>query len=79
MKAFRAYLADLRQWVAGPVQEGKTGDALVSAVLPKLTEKYGKWNFFEYFAKTDILHTGAELRGDKTIPRPEAAKSPSTP
>jgi cyclase len=79
VKAFRAYLADLRQWVAGPVQEGKTGEALVSAVLPKLTEKYGKWNFFEYFAKTDILHTGAEFRGDKTIPRPEAAKSLSKP
>jgi cyclase len=79
VKAFRAYLADLRQWVAGPVQEGKSGDALVNVILPKLTEKYGKWSFFEDFAKPDILHTGAELRGDKKIPQTEPAKLPSTP
>lgn len=79
VKAFQTYLANLRQWVAGPVQEGKNGDALVNAALPKLTEKYGKWNFFEDFAKADILHTGADLRGDKKIPHAEPAKSPSTP
>jgi cyclase len=70
VKAFRAYLADLRGWVAGPVKEGKTGDGLVNAVLPALTEKYGKWDFFKDFAKTDILNTAAELRGDKKIPQP---------
>ena len=65
----------MRQWSPAPCKEGKTGDALVNAVLPELTEKYGKWDFFEYFAKTDILNTAAELRGDKKIPQPEAARS----
>jgi cyclase len=69
--AFRGYLTDLRAMVAGSVKEGKSGDALVNAVFPQLKEKYGKWDFFEDFAKSDVLDTAAELRGDKKIPRPE--------
>jgi cyclase len=71
VNAFRGYLTDVRALVAGPVKEGKSGDALVNAVLPQLKEKYGKWDFFEDFAKSDILDTAVELRGDKKIPRPE--------
>ncbi len=70
--AFRGYLAYLREQVAIPVKDGQTADALVNAVLPPLTEKYGKWDFFKEFAKPDILNTAAELRGDKKIPQPEA-------
>lgn len=77
--AFRGYLAYLREQTAIPVRDGKTGDALVSAVLPQLTEKYGKWDFFKEFAKPDILDTGAELRGDKNIPKPDASSSATTP
>jgi cyclase len=73
VSAFRAYLANLRELVAAPAKEGKTGDALLNAVLPALTEKYGKWDFFQDFAKPDILNTAAEFRGDKKIPQPEAA------
>jgi cyclase len=69
--AFRGYLAFLREQVAIPVKAGETGDALVNAVLPALTEKYGKWDFFKGFAKPDILNTAAELRGDKQIPQPD--------
>jgi cyclase len=79
VKAFRGYLAFLRERLAFPVKEGKTGDALVNAVLPELTEKYGKWDFFEDFAKADILNTAAELRGDKRIPQPDEATSASAP
>jgi cyclase len=79
VKAFRGYLAYLRELITVPVKEGKTGDALVNAVLPALTEKYGKWDFFQDFAKTDILNTAAELRGDKKIPQPEEATSASAP
>jgi cyclase len=78
VKAFRGYLADLRELVAAPVKAGKTSDALVNAVLPALTEKYGKWDFFQDFAKPDILDTAAELRGDKKIPQPEVAISTVT-
>lgn len=70
VNAFRTYLSDLREMVGPPVKEGKTGDDLVNAVLPHLTEKYGQWNFFKYFAKPDILATGSELRGDKKVPQP---------
>jgi len=79
VKTFRGYLADLRQWIAQPVKDGKSGDPLITEVLPKITQKYGKWNFFADFAKADILHTAAELRGDKKIPQPEKAKSATAP
>lgn len=69
--AFRAYLSDLRAMAADPVKAGKSGDDLVNAVMPTLKEKYGKWNFFDDFAKTDILDAAAELRGDKKNPQPE--------
>ena len=71
VRNFRDYLAFLREQVAPAVQQNKTGDDLVNAVLPAVTEKYGKWEFFKYFAKPDILHTGAEIRGDKKIPQAE--------
>jgi cyclase len=79
VQIFREYLSDLRHWVAQPVKDGKTGDPLLGAVLPELTQKYGKWNFFADFASSDILYTAAELRGDKKIPQAESAKSLSTP
>jgi cyclase len=43
--AFRGYLADLRVLVAAPVKEGKSGDALVNAVLPRLTENTANGTF----------------------------------
>jgi cyclase len=76
--AFRGYLAYLRELLAIPVKEGKTGDALMNAVLPQLTEKYGKWDFFKGFAKPDILNTAAELRGDKKILSPKRPFLPRT-
>jgi cyclase len=68
--AFRAYLLDLRAMVSEALKEGKTGDALLNSVLPKLTEKYGTWNFFKYFSKSNINDTAAELQGQKKIPQP---------
>ena len=72
--AFRGYLTDLRSMVAGPAKEGKSGDELVAAVMPSLTEKYGQWGIFKYFAKPNILDVAAELRGDKTVPKPATAQ-----
>jgi len=71
VKNFRDYLVFLREQIAPAVQGNKSGDDLVNAVLPAVTEKYGKWDFFKYFAKPDILQTAAEIRGDKKIPQPE--------
>jgi glyoxylase-like metal-dependent hydrolase (beta-lactamase superfamily II) len=47
VKAFRDYLAYLKNEVAQSVKEGKSNDALVVATLPALTERYGKWNLFK--------------------------------
>jgi len=52
---------------------------LVNAVLPQLTDRYGKWDFFKEFAKPDILNTASELRGDKKIPKPEPSALATTP
>ena len=48
--------------------EAYEGEALVGAVLPELTEKYGNWEFFKDFSRSNILDAGAELEGTKRIP-----------
>jgi cyclase len=72
--AFRAYLSDLREWVSAAKKEGKTGSALVDAVLPQVKQKYGSWQFFDYFAKRNISDIEAELNGTKRIPTAHSAK-----
>jgi cyclase len=72
VRAMAAYLTDLRAALEQPVKDGLREDALVSVVLPKLKEKYGEWNYFEHFAKPNILDTAKELRGEKKIPQPAA-------
>ncbi|MGC1418307.1 MAG: MBL fold metallo-hydrolase, partial [Candidatus Acidiferrum sp.] len=54
---FRGYLLDLRAMLSQPVKDGLMGDALVNAVLPGLKEKYGAWDFFEHFARRNIIDT----------------------
>jgi cyclase len=70
VQEFGGYLTDLRAMMAQPVKDGLMGDALLDAVLPGLKQKYGNWNFFDYFAKRNILDMAKELRGDKQIPKP---------
>lgn len=71
--AFRGYLSDLRGAVSAQLQANKSGDDLLNAALSVMTEKYGKWNFFQYFAKRNITDTAAELTGKKKIPQPAPA------
>jgi cyclase len=66
--AFRGYLSDLREWVSTAKKDGKSGAALVDAVLPQLKQKYGSWQLFEYFSKRNIADVEAELNGTKRIP-----------
>jgi len=68
LAAFAGYLGDLRGWVKAAQAEKKGGDDLVAAVLPEVTKKYGKWDFFDYFAKSNIKDIDAELRGTKRKP-----------
>lgn len=74
MKAFQGYLIDLRRLVSEGRATGKSGDALVDDLMPKLKEKYGDWGAFNNFAKRNILDTDAEFAGTKKIPHPVAAQ-----
>lgn len=77
--AFRQYLMDLRQMVHSPVKEGKEGENLVTSVMPLLEKKYGKWDFFSDFAKSNIRDTGLELKNKKRVPRPNYLSSDGPP
>ena len=70
VRDFRNYLATLRGDVAKALKEGKSGDALVEAVLPDLQSKYGSWGFFRAFSRRNIEQTAAELNGQKKVPVP---------
>ncbi len=70
VQEFAGYLHDLRAMMAQPLKDGLTGDALTNAVMPRLKEKYGSWNLFDYFAKRNISDMAKELRGEKQIPKP---------
>jgi glyoxylase-like metal-dependent hydrolase (beta-lactamase superfamily II) len=65
---FRKYLADLRAGVNREQAAGKSGDALVQALLPGLKASYGKWGFFNDYAALDIEQTAQELLGTKRLP-----------
>jgi cyclase len=65
---FRKYLADLRDGVRREQAAGKSGDALVQALLPSLKSNYGKWSFFGDYAAAGIQQTAQELLGTKRLP-----------
>lgn len=76
LEAARTYLLDLRAMVARAIKEGKTGDAVVAAVMPELKAKYGQWGIFQHFATPNILLTAEELRGTKRVPVPQPVPGP---
>jgi cyclase len=65
---FRKYLADLRTNVRLEAAAGKSGDALVQALLPGLKSTYGKWGFFNDYAGIGIQQTAQEMLGTKRLP-----------
>jgi cyclase len=69
LTALRQYLVTLRQLVSNAQAQGKSGEALAEAVTSELTDAYGQWSLFTYFAKPNILQTQAELSGKKRIPQ----------
>jgi hypothetical protein len=70
--AFRGYLTDLRRLVGESRAAGKSSDALVDELTPKLKEAYGDWSAFNVFVKRNVLGTDAELAGTKKIPHAAA-------
>lgn len=67
VKAFRDYLAFLREAITKAQAGGANGEGVVKAVLPQVQAAYGKWAFFD-FATPDIERTDEELRGTKRLP-----------
>lgn len=70
VRAFRDYLVTLRKAVAHAQAAGKSGEALVDAVLPALQQRYADWGWFQHFARRNIVQTAAELDGTKRVPVP---------
>ncbi len=52
---------------------GSDGPAVAEAVMARLKQQYGEWDFFTYNARQNILDMDAESRGTKRIP---AARRP---
>ena len=65
---FRKYLIDLRAGVQREQAAGKSGRALVQALLPGLKSNYGNWAFFSDYAAAGIEQTSQELLGTKRLP-----------
>jgi len=68
VQEFQGYLIWMRGAVKKGVDANKEGDGLVAVVLPEMTEKYGSWEFFKDFSRSNILDAGAELEGSKRNP-----------
>jgi cyclase len=79
VKAFQQYLGDLRAAVAQAQSAGRSGDALMQAVLPQIQAKYADWGFFKEFAKSNIEQTSQELSGTKRVPKPAESAATSAP
>ncbi|HEY6507407.1 MAG TPA: MBL fold metallo-hydrolase, partial [Vicinamibacterales bacterium] len=67
--ALREYLVTLRRLVSDAQAAGTSGEALADAVMPGLSDRYSRWDGFEYASRPNILETDAELRGKKRIPQ----------
>ena len=65
VRYFRDYLVGLRSTVERGLAEGKTGPALVEAVLPLLRKRYASWTWFDQFAPKNIESTEQEMNGTK--------------
>jgi cyclase len=70
LEALSGYLAALREAVGTALAAGKSGQALLDEVLPKLKPTYGGWFAFDFFAPKNIVQTEAELTGKKEFPPP---------
>lgn len=71
LTAFRDYLVTLQKAVADAQSQRLTGDALVKAVMPRLSQQYGQLQFFAVLAPANIAQMDTELSGKKAVPRPQ--------
>jgi hypothetical protein len=69
--AFRDYLATVLELVSDTRAQGKSGKALVEAVMAALATKYGEWEYFKFLAAANIEQVELELSGKKEFLKPE--------
>ena len=67
--ALRDFFTRLRTLVGDAQRQGKSGAALIAAVLPPLKKTYRQWEGFEFF-EASISEMAAELAGQKRVPQP---------
>jgi len=70
VRAFRGYLMTLRHDITAATGKGESAQVLQANVLKRLKGTYGKWNYFDYFVKKNIVQTVTELAGTKRLPTP---------
>jgi hypothetical protein len=54
--------------VASARTEGKSGDALVDAVMPMLRSRFGRWASIDAVARQNIVDVDAELARGAVAP-----------
>lgn len=65
VRYFRDYLVGLRSVVEQALVQGRSGRAVIDAVLPTLKKRWASWTWFEQFAEKNIESVEQELRGTK--------------
>ena len=74
MRGLRDFLSTIRTSVAKELRDGKSGDALVQAVMPRLAP-YARWTWGEHLEGA-VEHVERELRGTPTPVAEPAAPTP---
>jgi glyoxylase-like metal-dependent hydrolase (beta-lactamase superfamily II) len=72
VRAFRDYLATLRDAITTDQSKGEPGNTLRQKVRKQLQTTYGTWSYFDHFITRNIAQTVAELAGTKQLPVPVA-------
>ena len=67
VRYFRDYLVGLRGAVERAIAEGRSGRALIEAVLPTLQKRWASWTWFDQFAEKNVESVEQELRGTKRV------------
>ena len=58
-------MVTLRKLVSDAQADGTSGEALADAVMPRLSDRYSRWNGFKYGARPNILETDASCAAQR--------------
>jgi glyoxylase-like metal-dependent hydrolase (beta-lactamase superfamily II) len=71
VRDFRAYLADLQRLVGEARKAGLKGDAMTTAVIPRLRALHPDWTISDRAAANEVRYMDEELAGTKRRPVPQ--------